>query len=105
MSELDRTPDGTIRKCDECSRPFRGEAWMDWCAECHAEMDRKSPLHARWACLTCNETFELGEVRLGAGAKVYDPMPCPRCNARTITPADGQVRETDEYYGEIGTRN
>jgi hypothetical protein len=32
-------------------------------------------------------------------------MPCPRCGAKTITPADGAVRETDVYYGEIGTRN
>ena len=102
---LDRTPDGVVRKCDECSRPFKGEAWQDWCAECHAEKEVCSPLRSLWACLTCNSTFPVGEVKPGAGALVGDPWPCPRCSARTITPADGAVRETAEYFGEIGTKN
>lgn len=104
MNTLDRTPDGALRKCDECSRPFRGKAWQDWCAECHAEKEANSPLKATWACTTCNSTFPLGEVRPGNKA-LNDPWPCPRCDSCTITPADGAVRETAEYYGEIGTRN
>lgn len=57
MSKLDRVPDGHSRKCDTCKRPFRGEPWMDYCAECAAENERTSPLRKRWACLTCNSTF------------------------------------------------
>jgi NAD-dependent SIR2 family protein deacetylase len=62
-------------------------------------------LQQQWACLTCNETFPIGEVRFNASAPCGDPWPCPRCGAETITPADGSVRETDVYYGEIGARN
>ncbi len=62
-------------------------------------------LQALWACLTCNSKFPVGEVRPGASALACDPWPCPRCGNRTITPADGVTRQTDEYYGEVGTRN
>ena len=105
MSSLDRTTDGMVRKCDECSRPFMGEAWQDWCAECHAAQEANSPLKKFWACLTCNSTFPVGEVRFNGSAPAGDPCPCPRCGSQTITPADGEVRTTDVYYGEIGTRN
>lgn len=105
MSDLDRTADGITRKCCECSRPFLGEAWQDYCAECHAEMEAKSPLKKLWACTTCSSTFPLGEVRVRGSSPAGDPWPCPRCGSPTITPADGAARETAEYYGEIGTRN
>jgi DNA-directed RNA polymerase subunit RPC12/RpoP len=62
-------------------------------------------LQQQWACLTCNSKFPVGEVRPGAGSLSCDPWPCPRCGSRTITPADYRSRETDEYHGEIGTRN
>jgi hypothetical protein len=70
MSQLDRTPDGFAQKCCECSRPFKGEAWQDYCAECHAEQEKNSPLKATWACLTCSETFPVGDVKV----KGSDPM-------------------------------
>ena len=105
MNTLDRSADGITRKCCECSRPFMGESWQDWCAECHAEMEKNSPLKKLWACLTCSSTFPVGEVRINGSAPAGDPWPCPRCGSRTITPADGEVRETAEYYGEIGTKN
>ncbi len=99
MSSLDRTTDGVIRKCDECSRDFMGEGWQDWCAECHAEKERISPLRHRMACLTCNTTFELGRVVAGPQG-----MQCPNCKSGDLSPAEG-VREIPEYHGEIGTRN
>lgn len=95
MSELDRTPDGVTQQCDTCSRPFKGEGWMDYCAECHAENERTSPLHKRWACLTCNSTFELGKVRSGPNG-----FQCPNCQSADISPAEG-AREIPEYHGEI----
>ena len=104
-AKLDRTPDGALMKCDECSRDFRGEAWQDWCAECHAEKERNSHLRKTWACLTCNSKFALGDLVIRAGQRANDPWPCPRCGNFTITPADGEVRETNEYHGEIGTLN
>lgn len=105
MSTLDRTPDGDTYKCDECSRYFKGEHWMDWCAECRTEKDKNDPLKKLWACLTCNSTFPVGEVRLNGSSPAGTPWPCPRCGSPTITPADGENRETDVYYGEIGTKN
>jgi DNA-directed RNA polymerase subunit RPC12/RpoP len=99
MSTLDRTPDGDTYKCDECSRPFKGEAWMDWCAECHAKMEAKSPLQALWACLTCSSTFEAGRMRSGPVGLL-----CPNCNSYDLSPAHGE-RELEEYHGEIGTKN
>ncbi len=102
---LDRTADGVVRKCDECSRPFKGEGWHDWCAECHAEKEANSPLKKLWACTTCSSTFPVGEVRVNGSAPASDPWPCPRCGSCTITPADGAVHETAEYFSEIGTRN
>lgn len=102
---LDRTTDGVVRNCDECSRLFKGEAWMGWCAECHAEQEAKDPLKKLWACTTCNSTFPLGDVRISGSQRAYDRWPCPRCESLTITPADGAIRETAEYYGEIGTKN
>jgi DNA-directed RNA polymerase subunit RPC12/RpoP len=105
MNSLDRTADGSARKCDECEREFKGEPWQDYCAECHAKLEENSPLKALWACLTCNETFPVGEVRFNASEPVGTPWPCPRCGSRTITPADKTIRETDAYYGPIGTRN
>lgn len=106
MSEkLDRAPDGIIRTCDECSREFKGEAWQDWCAECYAEMEKHSPLKDLWACLTCAAKFPVGEVRLNGSDPANAPWSCPRCGNPTITPADSKMRETNEYHGEIGTRN
>ena len=105
MNTLDRTLDGSIQKCCECSRDYRGEGWQDYCAECHAEKEKNSPLLALWACTTCSSTFPVGEVKVNGSAPAGDPWPCPRCGNPTITPADGAIRETTEYYGEIGTRN
>lgn len=105
MSSLDRTADGISRTCDECSRPFKGEGWQDYCAECAAEKEVNSPLKKLWACTTCSSTFPIGEVRINGSAPAGDPWPCPRCGTSTITPADGEVRTTGVYYGEIGTRN
>lgn len=105
MSTLDRTADGMNRLCDDCLREFKGEAWQDWCAECHAEREKNSPLKSLYACLTCHSKFPLGEVRIRAGQRACDPWSCPKCGAETITPADGASRETLEYHGEIGTKN
>ncbi len=96
---IDRTPDGQIQKCDECSRDYRGEPWMDYCAECHAELERTSPLRDRWACLTCSSTFTAGEMRAGPQGLL-----CPNCRSMDLTPAHG-AREIEEYHGEIGTKN
>jgi DNA-directed RNA polymerase subunit RPC12/RpoP len=60
-------------------------------------------LQQQWACLTCSSTFPVGEVRFNASEPVGTPWPCPRCGTRSITPADGQTRETAEYFGDIGT--
>jgi rubrerythrin len=61
------------------------------------------PLDEIWACTTCNNKFKIGLVVPG---KFHgDPWPCPLCGSFHISPADGQVRETPEYFGEIGTRN
>jgi hypothetical protein len=95
MSALNRTPDGIIQTCCECSRPFKGHAWQDYCAECHAENERTSPLHNRWACLTCNTTFELGKVRSGPQGWM-----CPNCRSTDLSPAHGS-RELDRYDGPI----
>lgn len=99
MTSLDRTPDGADLKCCECSRPFKGEAWMDYCAECNAEYEKNSPLRKRWACLTCNSTFELGKVRSGPQG-----WQCPNCKSNDLSTAEG-TREIPEYHGEIGTKN
>jgi Zn finger protein HypA/HybF involved in hydrogenase expression len=95
MTTLDRAPDGVTRKCDTCKRPFKGEAWMDYCAECNAENERTSPLHKRWACLTCNSTFELGKVRSGPQG-----WQCPNCKSTDLSTAEG-TREIPEYHGDI----
>lgn len=96
---LDRAPDGITRTCCECRRKFKGEAWMDYCAECHAENERNSPLRARWACLTCNTTFEAGRIILGP-----EGWQCPNCKSCDVSPAEG-AREITEYHGDIGTKN
>lgn len=62
-------------------------------------------LQQQWACLTCNAKFPVGEVVIPAGHLAYDPWPCPRCGNPALAVADGGTRETDVYYGEIGTRN
>lgn len=99
MSGLDRAPDGVTRKCSNCSRPFRGEGWMDYCAKCHAENERTSPLRDRWACLTCSTTFECGSIICGPQG-----WKCPNCKSTDLTTADG-AHEIPEYHGEIGTKN
>lgn len=62
-------------------------------------------LQQQWACLTCSAKFPVGEVVIPAGHLACDPWPCPRCGSPTLSVADGGMRETDDYYGEIGTRN
>jgi Zn finger protein HypA/HybF involved in hydrogenase expression len=62
-------------------------------------------LQQQWACLTCNDKFLVGEVVIPAGHMACDPWPCPHCGSFTLAVADGAMRETREYYGEIGTRN
>lgn len=99
MTQLDRAPEGRIQKCCECRRDYRGEPWMDYCAECHAEKERTSPLHDRWACLTCSTTFEAGSLRSGPQG-----FECPNCRSCDVSPAQG-IREIPEYHGEIGTKN
>ena len=96
---IDRTADGISRKCCDCSRAFKGEAWQDYCAECHAEHERTSPLRDRWACLTCNTTFECG--RIVSGPQGWQ---CPNCKSTDIQPAHG-ARDIPEYVGDIGTKN
>ncbi len=98
MSSLDRVTDGQIQKCDECSRDYRGEAWMDYCAECHAELERTSPLRDRWACLTCSSTFEAARLIAGPTG-----LKCPNCGSLNLSTAHG-AREIPEYYGDIGTK-
>lgn len=97
--KLDRSADGIDRKCDECSRAFKGEAWMDYCAECHAENEKNSPLRKRWACLTCSSTFEAGRIIAGPQG-----LQCPNCKSGDVSPAHG-AREIAKYHGEIGTKN
>lgn len=92
---LDRTTDGFAMKCCECRRPFKGECWMDYCAECHAENEKNSPLRKRWACLTCSSTFGCGTIRSGPQG-----WQCPKCKSNDIGPAEG-AREIPEYHGEI----
>lgn len=99
MTALDRIPDGHPRTCDDCSRAFKGEAWMDFCAECHAKREETSPLKSRWACLTCNTTFPLGSVRSGPQG-----WQCPKCKSSDLSTAEGS-RELPAYHGEIGTKN
>lgn len=96
---LDRTADGITQKCTECSRNYRGEHWMDYCAECHAENERTSPLRNRWACLTCSSTFEAGQLFAGPQG-----LQCPNCKSLDLSTAHG-AREIEEYDGEIGTKN
>lgn len=98
MTSIDRTPDGIARKCCECSRPFKGEAWQDYCAECHAEDERNSPLNKRWACLNCGWKGALGTMYPGKLAA--DRVECPRCRSGNTTPAEG-VRTLDAYHGDI----
>jgi hypothetical protein len=98
-ASIDRTPDGRPRKCCVCSRMFKGEAHMDYCAPCYAESEANSPLRTRWACLTCNTTFELGKVRSGPQG-----WQCPNCKSSDLSTAEG-AREIPEYHGEIGTKN
>lgn len=62
-------------------------------------------LDQQWACLTCSAKFPVGAVIIPAGHLACDPWPCPRCGSYTILAADGASRQTDEYHGEIGTRN
>lgn len=71
---------------------------MDYCAECHAENERTSPLRKRAACLTCNTTFEFGKIRSGPQG-----WQCPNCKSGDISTAEG-IRELPEYHGEIPER-
>lgn len=91
---LDRTADGIPRKCDVCERPFKGEAWMDYCAECHAENEKNSPLKKRWACLTCNSTFTAGQLMSGRRG-----LECPKCRSGDVSPAEG-ARQLAQYNGD-----
>ena len=77
---------------DATSLTVKGEAWMDYCAECNAENERTSPLRNRWACLTCNTTFELGKVRSGPQG-----WQCPNCKSGDLSPAHGAL---DKYEGD-----
>lgn len=95
---LDRTPDGVTRKCDTCKRRFKGEAWMDYCAECHAENERTSPLNKRWACLNCGWKGSMGQMY--PGKLVSEPPECPKCRSGNTSSAEG-VRDAPEYHGEI----
>ena len=99
---LDRVPDGVVLMCYDCSRPFKGERWQDFCAECHAEHERTSPLRRRWACLNCGWKGTAGEMYTGKLA--CDPLECPKCRSGNTSTAEG-VREVPEYHGEIGTKN
>lgn len=90
---LDRAADGIDRKCCECRRPFKGETWQDYCAECNAENEKNSQLRNRWACLTCNSTFELGKVMSGPQG-----LQCPNCKSCDLSPAHGE-RQLDKYEG------
>lgn len=92
---LDRTTDGVAHKCCECSRPFKGEPWMDYCAECHAENEKNSPLKKRWACLTCNSTFPAGQIISGPAG-----WQCPKCKSGNLSPAHG-ARLLDQYDGDV----
>lgn len=56
----------------------------------------------RWACMTCNTTFPVGRMKLGRSALT---LRCPNCDSEDTAPADGEVRDVKEYFGEIGTRN
>lgn len=76
---------------------------MDYCAECHAEAERNSPLNKDWACLTCNTTFRLGTAKLPKAPG--EGFECPNCKSGDTHPADGSVTHLTEYFGEIGTRN
>lgn len=91
---LDRTSDGIDRKCCECNRPFKGEAWQDYCAECHAESEKNSPLNKRWACLTCSSTFKGGEIIAGPQG-----WKCPKCGSVDLSTAHGE-RKLDRYEGD-----
>lgn len=95
MTALDRADNGFPRKCCECSRTFKGEAWQDYCAECHAENERTSPLNQRWACLTCNVTFKCGTIISGPQG-----WQCPKCKSTDLHPAEG-VRTLPEYEGQV----
>lgn len=95
---LDRSPEGIDLKCYECTRPFKGEAWMDFCAECHAENERTSPLNKRWACLNCGWKGKCGQMKLGK--RYGDALECPSCRSGNTTTAEG-VRDVPEYVGEI----
>lgn len=99
MSTLDRDAEGFARTCCTCSRGFKGKAWQDYCAECHAENEKNSPLRKRWACLTCSSTFEAGRIISGPTG-----WQCPNCKSTDVSPAHGS-REIPEYHGEIGTKN
>lgn len=90
---LDRTSSGIDRKCCECRRPFKGEGWMDYCAPCNAENEKNSPLNKRWACLTCNSTFNAGKIISGRTGWM-----CPNCKSLDLTPAHGD-RQLDRYDG------
>ena len=72
---------------------------MDYCAECHAEKELKSPLRDRWACLTCQSTFEAGRMIAS-----QQGLQCPNCKSLDLSSAHGS-REIPEYHGEIGTKN
>lgn len=98
MSTLDRTATGVTRECCKCSRPFKGEGWMDYCAECHAEQERTSPLNRRWACLNCGWKGTAGKMFTGKLAS--DPLECPKCRSGNTSPAEG-IRDLPEYHGEI----
>jgi transposase-like protein len=66
--------------------------------------DNLTSLDNRWACLTCNSTFRLGDGFLPVvhGGSIV----CPKCKNDNTFPANKEVRSLDgEYDGEIGTLN
>ena len=59
-------------------------------------------LDKRWACLTCNSTFRLGDgflpVVQGGG------IICPKCKSDNTFNANKEVHSLDvKYEGEVGT--
>jgi NAD-dependent SIR2 family protein deacetylase len=62
-------------------------------------------LQQQWGCFTCHAKFPVGDVVIPAGHLACNPWPCPRCGSYTLAVADGAIRETAEYFGEIGTKN
>lgn len=60
-------------------------------------------LESIWACMNCNTTFKLGQMR--SGPLYNDPLRCPHCDSGNTSPADGTATDVPKYYGEIGTKN